>query len=44
MPDEGELEMPSTHEMAIPANWVHFTPNILFNGRLGHMDPEVPDD
>ena len=35
--------MPSTHDMASLSNWVHFPPNILMNGRTGHMDPEVPD-
>ena len=35
--------MPSTHEMANPSNWVHHTPNILFTGRLTHIQPEVPE-
>ena len=43
VPEEGELQMPSTHDMAKAENWVHYTQNILFNGRLNHMDPEVPE-
>ena len=28
-----------------PENWVHYTPNILMNGRISHMDPEgLPED
>ena len=43
-PDEGEIEMPSTIEMAKPENWVHFPPNILKIGRVSHMEPEAPED
>ncbi len=28
-PEEGELQMPSTLEMAKPENWLHYVPNIL---------------
>ena len=35
--------MPSTFDMANANNWVHYTSNILLNGRLSHMDPEVPE-
>lgn len=35
--------MPSTHEMANPDNWVHYTQNILNIGRTVHPDPEIPE-
>jgi hypothetical protein len=35
--------MPTTHEMAKPENWVHYSPNILNIGRLTHLEPEVPE-
>ena len=43
VPEEGELQMPSTTEMSNPSNWVHYTPNILNICRTTHLDPEVPD-
>jgi hypothetical protein len=36
--------MPSTLDMAKTDNWVHYTPNILKNGRVSHMEPEAPED
>jgi len=43
VPDEGELQMPSTHDMAKAENWVHFTPSILKVARTTHIEPEVPE-
>jgi radial spoke head protein 4A len=43
VPDEGELQMPSTAEMSRIENWVHNTPNILEAARVAHLDPEVPE-
>lgn len=43
-PDEGEIVMPSTLEMANPSFWVHSSNNILSIGRLAHMDPEDPEN
>ena len=36
--------MPSTHAVANPNAWVHFTPNILKCNRLGHMEVEPAED
>lgn len=46
MPEDGqELQIPSVHNLSKQEFWVHHTPNILSNGRVGHMDPEnIPDD
>ena len=44
VPDEGEYQMPSTHEMAAAENWVHSQPSILKSGRVAHMEPEVPEN
>ena len=31
--------------MSKQESWVHYTPNILYNGRVSHMDPEnIPED
>jgi radial spoke head protein 4A len=43
VPEEGEIQMPSTMEMSRPENWVHNTPNILEAARVAHLDPEVPE-
>lgn len=43
-PDEGEIQIPSTIEMAKAENWVHYTQNILKVGRLSLMDPEPEND
>jgi len=43
-PEEGEIQMPSTKDMAKPENWVHYTQNILRNCRTSHMEPETPED
>ena len=43
VPDEGELQMPSTHQMAVADNWVHFSPSILKVARTAHIEPEVPE-
>jgi hypothetical protein len=43
VPEEGELEMPNTHDMANPNNWLHYTPSILKVARTTHIQPEVPE-
>jgi radial spoke head protein 4/6 len=46
VPEDGaEAPLPTVHTLSKVEGWVHYTPNILFNGRLSHMDPEnLPDD
>jgi radial spoke head protein 4A len=46
VPEDGqELQIPSVQNLNKQEFWVHYTPNILNNGRVSHMDPEnVPDD
>lgn len=39
-PEEGPVKIPSTHEMASPSNWVHYSQNILKANRLTHLEPE----
>jgi hypothetical protein len=39
-PEEGDLEMPSTAQMANVNMWVHAKENILRNGRTVHQDVE----
>lgn len=41
-PEEGEIKMPETNQMRDLGMWVHAKPNILFNGRTAHLDPEEP--
>lgn len=43
VPEEGELQMPSTHDMADIKNWVHYAQSILKAGRTAHIQPEVPE-
>eukprot|EP00347_Sterkiella_histriomuscorum_P000777 403374544 len=43
-PEEGPIKMPSTHAVANPNAWVHYTPNILKCNRLGHMEVEPAED
>lgn len=43
-PEEGELVLPTTSDMAKVDMWVHAKPNILINGRTTHLDPEEPAD
>ena len=43
-PEEGELQMPSTKDMAKADNWVHFVPNILKACTTVHAEPEMPED
>lgn len=35
--------MPSFNFLATAENWVHFTQNILKNGRMTLLPPEVPE-
>lgn len=46
VPEDGaELPNPTIQELSRSESWVHYTPNILFNGRVSHMEPEnLPDD
>ena len=46
VPEDGqEVPLPTVHNLAKPESWVHYTTNILNNGRTSHMDPEnLPDD
>jgi hypothetical protein len=46
VPEDGtEALQQSVHTLSKVEAWVHYTPNILFNGRLSHMEPEnLPDD
>lgn len=43
-PEEGDLEWPSTKQMANPAMWVHYQPQILKCCKTIHMEQELPDD
>lgn len=45
MPEEGELEMPSTSAMKNPEMWVHESVGILHGcGRTVHMESSPPED
>ena len=39
VPEEGPVPVPSTAEMCKPANWCHYTKNILKCNRLTHQEP-----
>ena len=43
-PEEGELVLPNTSEMADLSMWVHANQNILLNGRTVHLDPEAGEE
>ena len=38
-----EWKMPAFNFLALADNWVHFSQNILKNGRMTHLPPEIPD-
>lgn len=42
-PEEGEIVMPSTHQMKDPSMWVHASKNILLNGTTSLKQPEAPE-
>lgn len=42
-PEEGDIVMPSTLEMANPEMWVHEAVGILKVCRTTHMEPEIPE-
>lgn len=46
VPEDGaEVPQPTVQQLAKAESWVHYTPNILNNGRVSHQDPEnLPDD
>lgn len=44
IPEEGDIQIPSTAEMAKAENWVHYTKNILLCNRTVHTEVEALDD
>lgn len=43
MPEEGEIQLLPTHEMAKPHNWVHYTKSILNCNRTSLVPVDAPD-
>ena len=44
VPEEGELVLPNTSQMANASMWVHANQNILLNSRTIHLEPEAGED
>lgn len=42
-PEEGDIVLPTTAQMADIKMWVHHTPGILLCNRTSHREPEVPE-
>lgn len=42
-PEEGEIKKPSVSEMTNLEMWQHFSPSILNQGRVKHMEPKPAD-
>ena len=43
--DPAQAPQVTVHSLSKPESWVHYTPNILNNGRVSHADPEnLPED